>query len=1001
MQFRFNQRPSLCLLALVAWLSGLCLAAASADSAPRPNIILVMADDLGWGDVSYNSNTVTYADGTPHPDQGWINTPVMDSMAANGMRFDRFYAASAVCSPTRFSCLTGRSPIRGGIATANTGRLEFDETPLSEILAAEGYATAHLGKWHLGTLTTETLDGNEGGKPENDNRYSGPWHHAYDTVFATESKVPTYNPYGTSNLDGVMTFDALSGFYGTRYWELPFSGDQVSGEGTAVTPDVLFEIATNYSNLSADYDGDDSQILVNRAIPFIQDAVANNQPFFLVLWFHTPHKPVKDKDNPNGSPNTEDGLKNSVEDMDAALGRLRDELDTLNVRGNTMLWVTSDNGPENGIDAPADDSTADKQRPLRSGRYLDRKGSLYEGGIIVPGILEWPDVITVGTSTDMPAVTTDYYPTILDYLQLTVPNQKPLDGISLRPVIEGTSHTRAKPIGFKLGGDEAYTADQYKLVKQDINGQAVNEWEVFDMVNIATGEEPEQTPLITESNYSSKSQALKDIYDTLQSERAAWKNAINSDSDYIHSSQPTVTLSTDNSAVTAPFTVTATFSESVAQLHAHEFVVTNGSPSSLSGGGTTYTVLITPAANGTVTVDLPAAAAIDTDGNINPSSNQLSVEFTGTQPVAPAVTLTTPVNPVNTAFTVSVSFTKAVSGLSVSDFSVTNGSASNLSGSDSDYTVNITPDAAGDVSVRLPENTVNAVDDNAGNSASNTLVTNYAPDTGGGGSETLENRLEVNGGQTVDSDGDVPGDGSNNLEKFSPDDGAPYTSSLYLRSGSNTARRVRAFMKFDLSALANEPISSATLEFNAYSLNGSTNVDLQVVALAADWTVNGSPEPTYAHATIGNVINAGDISTGRDASGTQDFSIDLTAVVQNWQSGIWPNYGIRLQLSNDTVNNGLGIQPSGEGRIELVIEQAPMVVTQSQFDPESDDVVLHWTSNSALTYGIEATDDLADTWQLLLTVPGNESGTNSVTLTDAMDGFDQRFFRVVTPVSEE
>jgi arylsulfatase A-like enzyme len=118
-------------------LTSLLLSTATALANERPNIVLMMADDLGWGDPSYNG--------------GWINTPTLDAMAASGLRFDRFYAASAVCSPTRGSCLTGRHPLRLGISNANSGRLGTDETPLSEVLDRVGYATGHFGKWHLGT----------------------------------------------------------------------------------------------------------------------------------------------------------------------------------------------------------------------------------------------------------------------------------------------------------------------------------------------------------------------------------------------------------------------------------------------------------------------------------------------------------------------------------------------------------------------------------------------------------------------------------------------------------------------------------------------------------------------------------------------------------------------------------------------------------------------------------------------------------------------------------
>src|SRR5690606_1303916 len=105
----------------------------------RPNIILAMADDMGWGDVAYNGHPV-------------IQTPHLDALAREGLRFDRFYAPT-VCSPTRGSCLTGRHPFRYGIVNANVGRLPARELTLAEALKTAGYTTGHFGKWHLGTLT--------------------------------------------------------------------------------------------------------------------------------------------------------------------------------------------------------------------------------------------------------------------------------------------------------------------------------------------------------------------------------------------------------------------------------------------------------------------------------------------------------------------------------------------------------------------------------------------------------------------------------------------------------------------------------------------------------------------------------------------------------------------------------------------------------------------------------------------------------------------------------
>ena len=117
-----------------------------AESTSRPNVILIMADDMGWGDPRcFNPDSL-------------IQTPHLDAMAKAGVKFNRFYSGSSVCSPTRGSCLTGRHPYRYGIYNANTGHLKQQELSLAELLKKEGYATGHFGKWHLGTLTTEVKD---------------------------------------------------------------------------------------------------------------------------------------------------------------------------------------------------------------------------------------------------------------------------------------------------------------------------------------------------------------------------------------------------------------------------------------------------------------------------------------------------------------------------------------------------------------------------------------------------------------------------------------------------------------------------------------------------------------------------------------------------------------------------------------------------------------------------------------------------------------------------
>jgi len=147
------------------------------DSAPArkasPNIILLMSDDQGWGDVGFNGNKV-------------LQTPNLDEMAASGVRFDRFYTASPLCSPTRGSCLTGRHPFRFGILAAHTGGMRVGEITVAEMLKKKGYQTGFFGKWHMGWVKTEDA-GSRG-------FYSPPSQHGFDETFATTSAVPTWDP---------------------------------------------------------------------------------------------------------------------------------------------------------------------------------------------------------------------------------------------------------------------------------------------------------------------------------------------------------------------------------------------------------------------------------------------------------------------------------------------------------------------------------------------------------------------------------------------------------------------------------------------------------------------------------------------------------------------------------------------------------------------------------------------------------------------------------------
>ncbi|HIE95816.1 MAG: sulfatase-like hydrolase/transferase [Fuerstiella sp.] len=428
-------KSGILLIAILLMHAPVCQAAYSM----KPNVVLVMCDDLGYGDPQcFNPRSP-------------IHTPNIDAMAAAGMKFNRFYSAAPVCSPTRGSCLTGRHPYRYGIYSANTGDMKQQEITLPELLQNEGYSTGHFGKWHLGTLTTTVDDANRGG-PRGEKNYSIPSQHGYDDSFVTESKVPTFDPLIKPPNAGKHAWDEIDDkskavAYGTHYWD---------HAGRSVTENL---------------EGDDSRIIMDRAVPFIESAVRRSQPFFAAIWFHAPHLPVV-AGKKHVAPYKEHGVYERnyygcVTALDEQVGRLRAILRTLGVSENTLLCFCSDNGPEGQAG----------KAPGSAAGFRGRKRSLYEGGVRVPGIIEWPGTIAPGSSTDFPAVTSDYLPTVMDVLGVAYPSDRPLDGVSLADVIRGKNVQRSKAIGFQSKNQIAWHAASHKLY----SGDGGKTWELYDL----------------------------------------------------------------------------------------------------------------------------------------------------------------------------------------------------------------------------------------------------------------------------------------------------------------------------------------------------------------------------------------------------------------------------------------------------------------------------------------------------------------------------------------
>ncbi|MCD6347366.1 MAG: sulfatase-like hydrolase/transferase [Bacteroidales bacterium] len=439
----------------------------------RPNIILCMADDMGWGDLSYTGNSISI-------------TPSLDMMASEGVVFTRFYSSSPVCSPTRGSCITGRHPYRYGVFFANSGHMPALEVTIAEVLKEHGYATGHFGKWHLGTLTKTEKDANRGGSGDTTN-YSPPWDNGFDVSFSTESKVPTWNPMITPGKDaGDIGRRTPGDPFGTAYWV---------GPGQKATDNL---------------EGDDARIIMDRVIPFIENAANDKKPFLAVIWFHNPHLPALTGDEYKSlySDYSEDiqNYYGCITAMDKQIGRLRTFLTKRSLSGNTIMFFTSDNGPEGPVRKGRTQGTA--------GILKGRKRSLHEGGVRVPGLMIWPDMIKSHRSTDIPFSTLDYFPTVMDVLGYQAPSDaRPIDGISILPFVKGEMHERRVSIGFESRKQLASMNDRYKIYSSN-NGK---NFELYDIVN-----DPGETIDISGKN----PEIVKELSEQLHEWRESCKNSL-------------------------------------------------------------------------------------------------------------------------------------------------------------------------------------------------------------------------------------------------------------------------------------------------------------------------------------------------------------------------------------------------------------------------------------------------------------------------------------------
>jgi arylsulfatase A len=350
-----------------ALVSVVALAPAAFAAEAKPNVVIFLADDLGYGDLGCFG----------HPR---IKTPNLDAFAKEGVRLTHCYAASAVCSPSRSAILTGRTPHRNGVFTwiqeGSELHLRTSEMTIPKSLKEAGYATCHVGKWHLN------------GK-FNDPSQPQPNDHGYDHWMATQNNAAPSHKDPSNFVRNGKPVGKLEGF--------------------------------------------SAPLVVNEAVDWLKTKRDKTKPFFLAVWTHEPHLPIEtDPEFQKPYADLEEDLRQhhgNVTQLDNAFGRLIKALDEQKLTDTTFVFFTSDNGPEgDGLKTRARGST---------GGLRGRKRAMYEGGIRVPGLARWPGHIKPGTTVDVPVIGTDLSPTVLGICGAKQLTDRVIDGVDVMPLLTG------------------------------------------------------------------------------------------------------------------------------------------------------------------------------------------------------------------------------------------------------------------------------------------------------------------------------------------------------------------------------------------------------------------------------------------------------------------------------------------------------------------------------------------------------------------------------------
>ncbi|MBN1489852.1 MAG: sulfatase [Phycisphaerae bacterium] len=411
---------------MAAWIvggAGAAVAVAESRAAPtgrRTNFLVILCDDLGYGDLGCFGHPV-------------IRTPALDRLAGEGLRLTSCYAAAPVCSPSRAGLLTGRNPNRLGvydwIPNKHVMHMQDDEVTIAERLRAAGYATGHFGKWHC------TGKFNSPAQPQ-------PGDQGFDYWFSTQNNAgPSHhNPANFVR----------------------------NGEWIGAT------------------EGYSCQIVTDEAIEWLRKKRPAEQPFFAFVCFHETHEPIASPPElaaryPNAVTPEQALYFANVTNVDLAVARLLEALDAIGEADNTLVLFTSDNGPETLNRYPGGNGARCYGSP---GPLRGMKLHIYEGGIRVPAILRWPGRARAGTVSDEPVCSLDLLPTFCAIAGVEPPRDRPIDGASFLPMLDGRPIERKTPLFWFYG--MALTPPKAALREGD--WKLVAHWDIEETFDRATPE---------------------------------------------------------------------------------------------------------------------------------------------------------------------------------------------------------------------------------------------------------------------------------------------------------------------------------------------------------------------------------------------------------------------------------------------------------------------------------------------------------------------------------